>query len=58
MPCRRELATIWSDMLAEGLPAPVVLVERRVKLPVGSREVACRNHLPADLRLAGWGRTA
>ncbi len=28
MPRRRELATVWADMLCEGLPDPVVLVER------------------------------
>ncbi len=31
MPRRRELATIWADMLSEGLPDPVVLTERPSK---------------------------
>lgn len=31
MPRRRELAQIWADMLAKGLPAPAVLVERPAK---------------------------
>lgn len=28
MPRRREFAHIWADLLGEGLPGPVVLVER------------------------------
>lgn len=31
MPRRRELATIWADMLSEGLPDPVLLIDRPVK---------------------------
>ena len=31
MPRRRELATIWANMLSEGLPDPVALVDRPVK---------------------------
>jgi integrase len=31
MPRRRELAAVWADMLSDGLPAPVVLVDRPVK---------------------------
>lgn len=31
MPRRRELATIWADMLSEGLPDPIELIERPVK---------------------------
>lgn len=31
MPRRRELATIWSAMLSEGLPDPAVLIERPMK---------------------------
>ena len=31
MPRRRELATVWADMLSDGLPAPVSLVERPAK---------------------------
>jgi integrase len=31
MPRRRELACAWADMLCEGLPEPVVLVERPAK---------------------------
>ena len=31
MPRRREIAQLWADMLSEGLPDPVVLVERPSK---------------------------
>lgn len=31
MPRRRELAAIWADMLSDGLPDPVVLIDRPVK---------------------------
>jgi len=31
MPRRRELATIWADMLSDGLPDPAILVERPSK---------------------------
>ncbi|ARR53419.1 integrase [Rhizorhabdus wittichii DC-6] len=31
MPRRRELAVIWAKMLSEGLPDPVVLIDRPVK---------------------------
>lgn len=31
MPRRRELAKIWADMLSEGLPDPVALVDRPAK---------------------------
>lgn len=38
MPRRRELAVIWANMLCEGLPDPVVLVNRPVKeISLGSR---------------------
>ena len=32
MPRRRELATIWADMLSDGLPDPTVLIERPSKV--------------------------
>ena len=32
MPRRRELAAIWAEMLSEGMPEPVILVERPAKL--------------------------
>jgi len=31
MPRRRELAEIWANMLSEGLPDPVALIDRPVK---------------------------
>lgn len=31
MPRRRELATIWADMLSEGLPDPALLIDRPAK---------------------------
>src|SRR3546814_2373180 len=32
MPRRRELATIWSDMLSDGLSDPTILIERPSKV--------------------------
>jgi integrase len=47
LPRRRELATIWSDMLSDGLPKPDVLVERPVKaIGAHSRRLI---PLPVDL---------
>lgn len=46
MPRRRELATIWADLLSEGLPDPVALVDRPAKeIGVGSRR-----RLPAPVQ--------
>jgi integrase len=45
MPRRRELAAIWADMLSEGLPDPVALVDRPVK-DIGSRS---RRRLPTPV---------
>lgn len=47
MPRRRELATIWSEMLSDGLPDPTALVERPVKaIGAHSRRLI---PLPVDL---------
>ncbi|UVO50094.1 integrase arm-type DNA-binding domain-containing protein [Sphingomonas sp. SUN019] len=35
MPRRRELATIWADLLSDGLPDPVILVTRPSKIVGG-----------------------
>ena len=32
MPRRRELATVWANLICEGLPDPVILVERPAKV--------------------------
>jgi len=45
MPRRRELAMIWAEMLSEGLPDPVVLIDRPVK-EVGSQS---RRRLPSPV---------
>ena len=45
MPRRRELAVTWADMLSEGLPEPVVLVERPAK-PMGLHS---RRRLPSSV---------
>lgn len=58
MPRRRELATIWADMLSEGLPDPVVLVER----PAKETARYTRRRLPpavdADFRFPAFRRAA
>ncbi|QNA85543.1 integrase arm-type DNA-binding domain-containing protein [Sphingomonas sp. So64.6b] len=58
MPRRRELATIWAEMLSDGLPDPTVLIERPSK-PVGEHS---RRRLPdpvgADFRFPRWRRAA
>jgi integrase len=41
MPRRRELAVVWADLLSEGLPDPVALVERPAK-EIGAH---CRRRL-------------
>ena len=45
MPRRREIATTWADMLSDGLPEPLVLVERPAK-PMGPHS---RRRLPAPV---------
>lgn len=54
MPRRRELATIWSDMVSDGLPDPGVLTQRPSKA-VGDRS---RRQLPeaveAGFRFPRW----
>lgn len=54
MPRRRELATIWADLLSDGLPDPGVLAERPSK-PMGARS---RRQLPEpvadDFRFPRW----
>ena len=58
MPRRRELAKIWADLLGEGLPDPVGLIDRPVK-EVGPRS---RRRLPSpvepDFRFAVQRRAA
>ncbi|WP_336298318.1 tyrosine-type recombinase/integrase [Sphingomonas sp. QA11] len=58
MPRRRELATIWTDMLSNGLPEPKALVERPSKA-VGEQS---RRKLPEpvdiDFRFPRWRRAA
>lgn len=58
MPRRRELATVWADLLSEGLPEPVVLTKRPTK-SVGDRS---RRQLPdqaeEDFRFPRWQRAA
>ena len=58
MPRRRELATVWADMLSDGLPDPGVLIERPSK-STGERS---RRQLPEplaeDFRFPRWRRAA
>jgi integrase len=58
MPRRRELATVWSDLLSDGLPDPANLIERPSKA-VGEHS---RRRLPdpvgADFRFPRWRRAA
>ncbi|SFG01775.1 Integrase [Novosphingobium sp. CF614] len=58
MPRRRELATIWADMLSEGLPDPTALIERPSKA-IGEHS---RRRLPdpvdSDFRFPKWRRAA
>jgi integrase len=58
MPRRRELATVWSDMLSDGLPDPTVLIERPSKA-IGEHS---RRLLPepaaTDFRFPRWRRAA
>jgi hypothetical protein len=58
MPRRRELATIWSEMLSDGLPDPTVLIKRPSKA-IGEH---LRRLLPepvaTDFRFPRWRRTA
>src|SRR3546814_913891 len=55
MPRRRELATIWSDMLSDGLSDPTILIERPSKV-IGEHS---RRRLPdpveTDFRFPGGG---
>ena len=45
MPRRREIASIWASMLSEGLPEPVILVER----PAKAMGPHSRRRLPAPV---------
>lgn len=45
MPRRREIACIWADMLSDGLPPPVILVERPAKA-IGANS---RRRLPSPV---------
>jgi len=58
MPRQRELAIIWADMLSEGLPEPLVLIE----LPVKELGPHSRRRLPqpvdAEFRFPVSRRTA
>src|SRR3546814_4387173 len=55
MPRRRALATIWSDMLSDGLSDPTILIERPSKV-IGEHS---RRRLPdpveTDFRFPGGG---
>ena len=58
MPRRRELATIWSHMLSDGLPDPTVLIERPSKV-IGEQSRRCLPEpVPLDFRFPRWWRAA
>ena len=58
LPRRRELATVWADLLSDGLPDPAVLTQRPTKF-VGDRS---RRQMPdqaeEDFRFPKWRRAA
>jgi hypothetical protein len=58
MPRRRELAAIWADMLSEGLPEPVVLIERPVKEVGGHSRRRLPPPVDADFRFPMRRRAA
>jgi len=45
MPRRRELAQAWADLLTEGLPAPIILIERPARV-IGTNS---RRRMPAPV---------
>jgi len=58
MPRRRELATIWADMLSEGLPEPAVLTQRPTK-SVGDRSRRqSLDRAGGDFRFPRWRNAA
>jgi integrase len=54
MPRRRELATIWSDMLSEGLPDPTVLTERPSKMVGEKSRRQLQESVATDFRFPRW----
>lgn len=58
MPRRRELATIWSDMLSDGLPDPILLIERPSKAIGEHSRRRLPNSVTTDFRLPARRRAA
>ncbi|MGV7121260.1 tyrosine-type recombinase/integrase [Sphingopyxis sp. 550A] len=58
MPRRRELATIWADMLSEGLPAPALLIDRPVKAIGGHSRRKTLPPVETDFRFSPRRRAA
>ena len=58
MPRRRELATIWSDMLTDGLPDPGVLTQRPSKAVGGRSRRQLPETIETNFRFPRWRRAA
>jgi integrase len=58
MPRRRELATIWSDLLSEGLPDPTILVDRPSKVMGEHSRRRPPDPVGEDFRFPKWRRAA
>src|SRR3546814_11822260 len=56
MPRRRELATIWSDMLSDGLSDPTILIERPSKVIGEHSRRRVPDPLDTDFRFPGGGQ--
>jgi len=58
MPRRRELATVWANLLSDGLPNPAVLTQRPTK-SVGNRSRRqMSDQAEEDFRFPRWQRAA
>lgn len=55
---RRELAVIWADMLSDGLPDPIVLIDRPAKENCAHSRRRSRDHVEADFRFPARRRAA
>ncbi|MCW3835014.1 tyrosine-type recombinase/integrase [Sphingomonas canadensis] len=58
MPRRRELACVWADMLSEGLPDPLVLVDRPAKETARYTRRRVPEPVDADFRFPAPRRAA
>lgn len=54
MPRRRELATIWSNLLSDGLPDPAVLTQRPTKFVTDRSRRQLPDQVAEDFRFPRW----